>query len=417
MAAWRLVTALQLLQGALAVEPRRGLQQTSGQFRVEDGGPCTVSHSGSCVGRPSRYSASERCLISFTGAGSVESCPVFNTESNCALTRAPACAASPSLLRLRPDSTESAAACACALTDDFLYIDGTNYDGENCPREVALTPTSTITWESDGSVAGDGWEICVGDGSNSCRYARDGECDDGSTGGTVYCNRGTDAEDCSSGTGGATSDHSNSCEYAHDNECDDGSIGDTAYCTCGTDADDCAASVSSNSCEYAHDNECDDGSTGGTRYCTCGTDADDCGSGTGGSSGTGGAAPPPPPARPPPPATSDSSNSCRYARDGECDDGSTGFVAYCSRGTDAEDCGNGTGGGAVAGGQFSVISGPCTTDQSGSCVGRLHYDDSESCEIRSNMAGSISGCPVFMTEQHCTISSVSAMSSATLASC
>jgi hypothetical protein len=250
---------------------------------------------------------------------------------------APACAASPSLPRLRPDSTESAAACACALTDDFLYIDGTNYDGENCPREVALTPTSTITWESDGSVAGDGWEICVGDGSNSCRYARDGECDDGSTGGTAYCNRGTDAEDC--------------------------------------------------------------------------------GSGTGGSSGTGGAAPPPPPARPPPPATSDSSNSCRYARDNECDDGSTGFVAYCSRGTDAEDCGNGTGGGAVAGGQFSVISGPCTTDQSGSCVGRLHYDDSESCEIRSNMAGSISGCPVFMTEQHCTISSVSAMSSATLASC
>ena len=46
-------------------------------------------------------------------------------------------------------------------TDDYLSIDGTRYDGSHCPVGVTLQPGSTITWVSDGSVAGDGWEICM----------------------------------------------------------------------------------------------------------------------------------------------------------------------------------------------------------------------------------------------------------------
>ena len=34
-------------------------------------------------------------------------------------------------------------------------------------------------------------------------------------------------------------------------------------------------------------------------------------------------------------------NSCRYANDGECDDGSEGDTPYCALGTDANDCGGG----------------------------------------------------------------------------
>ena len=51
----------------------------------------------------------------------------------------------------------------CAfVTDDYLNIDGTTYEGTNCPEGVQLSTRSTIAWTSDGSVAGDGWEICAG---------------------------------------------------------------------------------------------------------------------------------------------------------------------------------------------------------------------------------------------------------------
>ena len=67
----------------------------------------------------------------------------------------------------------------------------------------------------------------------------------------------------------------NSCRYANDGECDDGSLGGPQYCTTGTDANDCGA-VRSDSCRYAFDGECDDGSRGGVQYCAIGTDATDC---------------------------------------------------------------------------------------------------------------------------------------------
>ena len=46
--------------------------------------------------------------------------------------------------------------------DDFLNIDGTTYEGTNCPEGVQISARSTIAWTSDGSIAGDGWEICAG---------------------------------------------------------------------------------------------------------------------------------------------------------------------------------------------------------------------------------------------------------------
>jgi hypothetical protein len=97
-------------------------------------------------------------------------------------------------------------------------------------------------------------------GSNTCQYAYDRECDDGSTGEQQYCAAGTDDADCS-----------NTCRFAYDRECDDGSTGNQQYCAAGTDDDDC-----SNTCQHAYDGECDDGSMGGQQYCATGTDTSDC---------------------------------------------------------------------------------------------------------------------------------------------
>ena len=68
-------------------------------------GPCTLSHGGNCVGRPSDYTASESCSISSSGTGTIEACPVFNTERGY----------------------------------DYLRIDGANFDGTSCPRGVSLS--------------------------------------------------------------------------------------------------------------------------------------------------------------------------------------------------------------------------------------------------------------------------------------
>ena len=54
---------------------------------------------------------------------------------------------------------------------------------------------------------------------------------------------------------------------------------------------------------------------------------------------------------------------------------------------------------------FTVNSGPCTLRSSASqyCVGRPSgYTNSESCSISSGAAGTLSPCPVFVTERGCT---------------
>lgn len=68
--------------------------------------------------------------------------------------------------------------------------------------------------------------------SNTCEYARDGECDEPE--GTGLCADGTDTADCQAGTCLDT------CAFANDGECDDGGTGSTnASCTTGTDCGDC----------------------------------------------------------------------------------------------------------------------------------------------------------------------------------
>lgn len=70
-----------------------------------------------------------------------------------------------------------------------------------------------------------------GTGTNTCRYANDGECDEPDAG-TGLCAAGSDTEDC---------DRANSCQFAHDGECDEPGTPDrTVYrCDSGTDSDDC----------------------------------------------------------------------------------------------------------------------------------------------------------------------------------
>jgi len=65
-------------------------------------------------------------------------------------------------------------------------------------------------------------------------------------------------------TAGSVSTRDNSCQYANDGECDEGS-----YCSYGTDSSDCG--TSGDTCEYANDGECDEPS-----YCAIGTDTSDC---------------------------------------------------------------------------------------------------------------------------------------------
>lgn len=58
--------------------------------------------------------------------------------------------------------------------------------------ELKLASDSTLeVYHRDGGAGG---------GGNSCRWANDGECDDGSTGRPVYCAVGTDSNDCATGT-------------------------------------------------------------------------------------------------------------------------------------------------------------------------------------------------------------------------
>ena len=66
---------------------------------------------------------------------------------------------------------------------------------------------------------------------NSCAYAWDGACDEGS-----YCPYGTDSSDCYGG---------DTCSYAWDGMCDE-----PAYCAYGTDSTDCRGLT--NSCTYAY---------------------------------------------------------------------------------------------------------------------------------------------------------------------
>lgn len=179
--------------------------------------------------------------------------------------------------------------------------------------------------------------------SNSCRYANDGECDDGSQGGTAYCSRGTDAADCSSG---GSSSHCPSHASSNSNggcSCDSGYQVNSAGNGCETASTSCPAHSSSNSnggctCDSGYrvnsaGNGCETASASCPAHSSSGSNGGcSCDSGYQVNSAGNGCE-----------AASSGGNSCRYAYDGECDDGSQGGSRYCDRGTDEADCGQGSG--------------------------------------------------------------------------
>ena len=133
------------------------------------------------------------------------------------------------------DASEACAAdsdCASALDDD---------DDEACfASPVCMSLLAACTSAGSGGDPG----AC---GTNTCEYHDDSECDDGSQGGTAFCDPGTDCGDCGNccGAGECGTD---TCEYHDDSECDDGSQGGAAYCDLGTDCGDCGNCCEDPSC-------------------------------------------------------------------------------------------------------------------------------------------------------------------------
>ncbi len=136
------------------------------------------------------------------------------------------------------------------------------------------------------------------------------------------------------------------------------------------------ASGCTETCPYSGDGDCDDGGDGSAySVCEFGTDCRDCGS-------RGTAAPPTPSTDPAPsePATT-CSDTCRYARDGACDDGGEGSTySECALGTDCSDCGS----------RGASSSTPVAACGDGWC------DAGESCETCSADCGvcPASGCAI-----------------------
>lgn len=111
-------------------------------------------------------------------------------------------------------------------------------------------------------------------GTDSCRWANDGECDDPRFYGTGACAPGTDASDCRLIAAGGN----DSCEWAADGECDEPGIG-TGLCGEATDASDCRAAWPlrhrDNTCDTAFNGICEEEGMG-TGTCRANSDTADC---------------------------------------------------------------------------------------------------------------------------------------------
>lgn len=115
-----------------------------------------------------------------------------------------------------------------------------------------------------------------------------------------------------------------------------------------------------NTCRFANDGDCDDGGPGSDfSLCSLGTDCNDCGPRSSGGGGGGG--------------SDGCTNTCRFASDGDCDDGGAGSdFSLCDLGTDCNDCGPRSGGGGDGGGGDGQFSLTCHDAREGAeqCV---HY--------------------------------------------
>lgn len=109
--------------------------------------------------------------------------------------------------------------------------------------------------------------------SDSCRWARDNECDEPDIG-TGGCPLGTDYSDCRALRAG----EDDSCRWANDNECDEPRFG-TGACAQGADRTDCGDVAwlrnQTDSCATAFNGICED-PTRGSGSCMPRTDRSDC---------------------------------------------------------------------------------------------------------------------------------------------
>lgn len=176
---------------------------------------------------------------------------------------------------------------------DVICLDGSSpIPGIGCPPEDQPNGTSGRTMPPP--QAGSGQGVCAPqvpyfpNMNDSCRWARDNECDEPRYGGTGACQDGTDTSDCR-GRGGIGPD---SCPWSYNGQCNEARYGCNGACPSGTDTADCSGvrtptwpspasppAAGNNSCRWAYDGECDDPTVPGhiTTACAPGTDAADCG--------------------------------------------------------------------------------------------------------------------------------------------
>ncbi len=146
---------------------------------------------------------------------------------------------------------------------------------------------------------------------DSCRWARDGACDEQRFGGSGECAADTDDADCAAFKTG-----DNSCRWAFDGQCDEPEIG-TGECDAGRDSTDCRPlrAGGGDGCYWAGDGACDEPGIG-TGVCPDGTDISDCR---------------------PLYARRNHINSCATAFDDVCDEPGLG-TGRCAARSDTADC-------------------------------------------------------------------------------
>jgi hypothetical protein len=196
-----------------------------------------------------------------------------------------------------PDGSLCNAACrdkdeTCDTDADCCGNNVCAPNGDSGPRLCRPKCTSDAVCSPEFCVKDDaGRGACTTSGAglcnDTCRYAKNGYCEDGGPG-TDYsdCALGTDCTDCKTARRGGTSYCSDSCSTPKNGKCEDGGPGSVAAtCPLGSDCTDCKArlGICSNDCIYSHDGECDDGGPGSSYAdCSPGTDCADCGVRVGG---------------------------------------------------------------------------------------------------------------------------------------
>ena len=99
-------------------------------------GPCVVEghciESGNVASGQPQYNNDESCTITAHGSGTL-SATQFDTEHNY----------------------------------DFLHVGTHKYSGSQGPSEVAVQPSTPISWASDRSNTRSGWKICLASGTAS----------------------------------------------------------------------------------------------------------------------------------------------------------------------------------------------------------------------------------------------------------